>query len=79
MKLKGVLKVMAVQEKIRRESILEALNVIKTVCNSHSDCNKCPLRCPEKGGDNCFIMSFLDIPGHWKLNDVGSEWSAFKE
>lgn len=70
---------MAVQEKISRESILEALNVIKTVCNLHSDCNKCPLRCPEEGGDSCFIMSFLDIPAQWKLNDVDSAWRAFKE
>lgn len=56
-------------EDIKQSDILEALNIIKTVCYNNM-CSFCPF-----GGDLCHIK--ISDPEDWDIEEV-TIWRAFK-
>lgn len=60
---------------MEKEKILEALRMIKKVCEAYADCTKCPFRNWERLSG----CHFKDIaPVHWCLDESEEPWRAFK-
>lgn len=55
------------------EKIIEALETIKSVCESNTDCKKCPFY-NEIAQSDCAIID--TIPGNWDINKPNTVWRA---
>lgn len=60
--------------KYSEKEVINALKVIKEVCENTEMCRFCPLR---NGYDSCSLRS--EIPSKWKLNEPREPFRAFKE
>ena len=61
------------------EEILQALQVIKDVCDQHDNCTGCPFHVPnENGVYECKIRNDDELPAQWNIKDDDDEWKAFK-
>ena len=52
--------------------LLNALNLIKNICESNTECDNCPLYVCNV----CVLLSYP--PDSWELNDGSEVWRAFK-
>lgn len=71
---------MATQGKINNSDILDALNIIKNVCESQKCCYECPLRF-ELVFNACYILFTPHPPMEWELNknNEDNNWLAFMQ
>lgn len=56
-----------------QEEIINALQVIKDVCNKNEKCVMCPLR---SRGVGCTLMN--TFPNQWEIKNNETNWRAFK-
>ena len=60
-----------------KEEILNALTIIKQVCDNADECINCPLR-ENRNGDACYVKSSL--PQDWKIGEEQPPmWRAFAD
>lgn len=57
-----------------RNELLNALAVIKKVCQNSMDCDDCPLRSKDFEDDSCALR--ITAPELWKLNEEKEKWRA---
>lgn len=58
---------------MEKQKILDALTLIKDICDKNNDCEDCPFCCA-----NCCILREDIAPQDWKLNNADEKWRAFK-
>ena len=58
-----------------RKEILDALAIIKKVCQNSVDCDDCPLRSRDFESDGCALR--IMTPDLWELNIEREKWRAF--
>ena len=59
---------------MNKEEIINALKMIKNVCNSLRYCTECPFYCNSNG--KCLIQA--TIPNNWDINEDTIVWRALK-
>lgn len=60
---------------MEKEKIVEALRVIKKVCQTYDNCKECPFRNWQQPSG----CHFRDIaPVHWCLSESEEPWRAFR-
>ena len=60
---------------MQKERIIEALMIIKDVCNEADECNTCPLRCVDSPSRCAVSSDVYDPPCEWRINTEGN-WHA---
>lgn len=59
-----------------KERILNALNLIQTICKSYEDCSACPFRDDDSAMPACVMQE--NAPADWKIKDQEINWRAFQ-
>lgn len=62
-----------------RNSLVDALNIVKKECEKHAACETCPMAYRNVVGEmRCYIRD--NIPSLWKIKEKEREstWRAFK-
>ena len=64
-----------------RVELLRALQVIKSTCEQHDDCEKCPLRTAGKEQYEYCSCGIRDEnnPAEWKIKPQEESWQAFEK
>ena len=60
---------------MQKDRIIEALMILKDVCNEVEDCPKCPLRCADNPNRCAVSSDMYDPPCEWRIN-TEENWRA---
>ena len=60
---------------MQKDRIIEALMIIKDVCNEAEDCHKCPLRSVDNENHCAVSSNMYDPPCEWRIN-TEENWHA---
>ena len=61
------------------EEIINALQVLKEVCEEYNDCDGCPLGClTENGGIDCNMLTRVGYPNGWDIDTEPKTWRALR-
>lgn len=58
----------------KKEEILNALKVIRDICNSHKECATCPFYKTENRRNVCSIRD--ETPNNWRISGTNERWRA---
>lgn len=65
---------MTMDEIEEREQIIQAMAVIKKVCEENIDCEACPFYSTNK--KDCRLMYSDETPRDWSINENNTAWRA---